>query len=180
MSGPRISVSTQIGGKTKRIGRRKFISAYLITINTNKRPQSMVLMEHFNNTFKGHLDELFETADHYKDGNLVVYNNDPDGHTKVESIDAKTRIEIGEDPRGGRIHSHTVLKIIHRTSIFKIDGKFIREWFRQKMGLNVYINIKLIPANVEAAEIYVDKTLDEQQDLRDTPAEPIINELNSQ
>lgn len=177
---PKLKVSTRIGGKTIKTKRREFISAYMITINTNQRPQSLVNAQQFSATFAGHLDELFETEDHYRDGNMVIYNNDPDGWDKVISTDVKTTIELGENAKGGRIHSHTILKMRHTTSIYKIERQFIMKWFRERMGINMFVNVKLIPANVEAAEIYIEKTLDREQSLEGTPAEPLIEALNSQ
>ena len=176
---PKLKVSTKIGGKTVQ-RRREFISAYMITINTNQRPQSLVNAQEFSRQFKIHLDGLFDELDHYRDGNMVIYNNDPDGYDKLNNIDVKTTIELGEKAKGGRIHSHTVLKLRHNTSIFKIERKFIQKWFKDKMGITMFVNIKVIPANVESAELYIEKTLDREIDLQGTPVEPLIRELNSQ
>lgn len=138
----------------------KRVSAYLVTISTNQRPKESELNS-FGENFNSHIEKLFSTKKHYKDDEGFVEYFDYGSAHLIDEVKVKSTIEMGENPHGGRIHAHVIVKIRHHTKIRKLLKSFIQEYLQDKMGINTYVTIKFAHANIDSMKIYINKTLDE-------------------
>lgn len=158
---PRIVVEQASGSSTSSAERQ---SNYHITISTNVRPTTQHQTDQLVEALAACSEHVFGT-----DACLarIVHFNKP-GHywddKYVQSVDMKHAPEVGNNPQGGRVHTHIVLKIKHTSNItithsVPIIRKLFFETGRlEPLGVkNLYIKIQLIRNEQEALQRYLDK-----------------------
>lgn len=118
------------GYHDKRGTRRKHVSVFLITLNTNIR---MGVEE-----ARGHTDPLYDMAEgvFLPEARLKELVSFPRGGSftddTIESVKSDARVEIGHNNRGARLHLHVGLKIFH-WSFIRLDPKRIKEMANEEL-----------------------------------------------
>ena len=147
--------------------RQKISSGFFVTINTNQSPTTKEEAISMARELEEATKEIFENLDNYVDGELLTYNGDDKffgtfDESDIEDINVHTAVELGENARGGRIHSHTLIQIIHWTNI-QINCEWIKQKIAEMLGLyNVYCNVKFVPGSRDSVLLYIDKNVRKQ------------------
>ena len=142
---------------------KKHYSDFLITVNTNFKPapntgEAEYMFDRLQNTmkdvFENNTEKIiqFPAQDHH--GNPLPPANYYDN---VKSVDVEFVLEIGNRPRGGRIHSHATVKVVHDAYI-RMDRKAIHEMIMARLGFNFHLDIKATSVQHKYVEDYLRKT----------------------
>jgi len=141
-------------------------SNFLITINTNVKPKTEEEFNEVQEAFEDFLTWLFHKE--HADERLFKFINLPsrgikgkksDFPEKFKRIDSETVIELGQSRRGGRIHSHTLLEVTHKSGI-QIDAELIKKEAEEHLGdlvKGVYVNVKFINGTAKTILSYIRK-----------------------
>jgi ribosomal protein S16 len=120
-------------------------SGFFVTVNTNKKPRTQLELDSITQALREGIADLC-SDDGFKQ---VIYFLIA-GHTfekHIVNIKVEYAIEIGTSPRGGRIHAHLYIQVVHKSKI-RLDKKKIEEIllkYLRKYGINsLYINIRVI------------------------------------
>ncbi len=133
-------------------------SNWHLTINPNKYPLIPEQITEFKEELSGVLKELYAQK-HVP----LLFTFDIPGHMwgdeYVKSVDIKYAVEVGHSPGGGRIHSHSIIKVVHNSSI-KLDLQYIRKFLKEKYGYPVYVHYNMVKTD-QALEDYLEKDQEE-------------------
>lgn len=144
-------------------GPRQRHSDFHITVSTNKRPVPGLVealgqaVETVFNSDVG-LAQIIHFTDRAPNWHRYPLD-DPSNTSVIQDIDGEHVEEVGEDARGGRVHSHIILNIKHKSNIQigKGDVKrlILQTGLLQPFGVNtLYTHIKLLPNVQEAIREY--------------------------
>lgn len=138
-----------------------FYSRWHLLVNSNVRGTD------------GDVDKANRIANILKDSIKCVFNDhaqnvffskvpgDKFESPTIESVKIKMAAEIGEDPRGGRIHVHCIIDVVHHT-ILQINVPEMRRDLRECIQQRdpdlpfPFMRLKWIPVN-QAIEKYIGK-----------------------
>jgi hypothetical protein len=100
----------------------------------------------------------FKDNDGKEDNWRDVFN-----HNLLVDIEPSNAIEVGTKKKGGRVHSHTVIKVKHKTKIH-LNRAYIKEVFLNRLSrfgvTNPHIYIRAFGNPVESVEDYLQKAID--------------------
>lgn len=139
--------------------RKTFFSIWHVIISSNVKTKdletaydiSQDLKQSFIHTFRDKSQEVFDVK---RPGDQF------DSHT-VEKIKLRYAPEIGEDPKGGRVHLHALVEVEHHT-ILQVNRKKANELIRESLRenpwiVNPWVDIKWVPASYKNMEHYLGK-----------------------
>lgn len=133
-------------------------SDFLVTINTNFRPKDRVEMDEVQSALERAVEDM-STPSGLREVVRVLEPNVTLTAANVKNVDVEYAGEVGESAKGGRVHSHTIIKVTHTTKI-QMDPKkissFVMASIESPHVKNVHVNIKLLPTN-GYAEDYLHK-----------------------
>jgi len=157
MSRPRI--------RTRRVTGEKNVDKYsnfFITINTNKRPASNTL---FRDKLIQQLNALSQYLTGTEEGVRAIIKYVIKGKTRsgiafpedtsksfpanIIDVDSKYQVEVGKHARGGRVHVHILMRVVHR-DLIQIRREAIVALTKHFVpvtatGGNPHVHIKVIP-----------------------------------
>jgi hypothetical protein len=134
---------------------RTHYSNFLVTINTNYRPQYQDDLADVAQNLENAMYQLF-THENLKKVLSFKYGGD---YSQVEDIDVEFGREVGTHSKGGRLHSHSIVRIKHYTHLRLIPGeisRIIKEQMNDQRVKNVYVNVKWFQGE-QFLEDYIEK-----------------------
>jgi hypothetical protein len=155
-------------------------SNFFVTIQTNYKPKGQYDFHKVHDAFKNLLKE--EVFDASLDKFIVFHKSgigdSYDTDTFAEPI-SETNIELGKNRRGGRLHSHSILTLHHKSNI-QLDGNAIRDFVNLHMApygvKGSFVVVKYIPATMHYLLEYVRK--DQNEKLSMDELEDAFQKLN--
>lgn len=157
---PRVTVSgSDVVGRHQRERQRFKFSNFLVTINTNVRPQSQEAIDSLAPTFA---DTLRYLLSHEGLSRIISFGKAGDDYYSgaLDNVDAKFNMEVGENTKGGRLHSHITIFIKHHSFIRLVTSE-IQNIVQEHMELphKPHVDIRIIRGNENALE-YLQKMAD--------------------
>ena len=143
-------------------GRKLEHSNFFITINTQKKIDSLDDPEGFQERFENVLRDLFQNET-YQDELIVFKNPDDAPHMEelITDIFTSGRMEIGGIQR--KLHGH-ILYEIHHYSRLHLSFDFIKDFVKAEMGIeeDIHLYIKLVHnhrkmSETERVQMYSEK-----------------------
>lgn len=131
-------------------------SNFLITLNTNRYPESqMQQSEMARKLYKG-ASRLLKDHDRVEEILKFMEPGVEYGDGRVKSVTSKIAVERG--PKLGRMHLHLFVRVIHDTKIH-IDRQGLQEAMKELTGIDFpYVNIRHVKANpFSEVEQYLEK-----------------------
>jgi hypothetical protein len=143
-------------------------SSFHVTVSSNQKPGTNEESHALAGQMRQLVGELYNDEDNLRGLIEFLDGNNYDSGL-IDKIDTTFSVELGRDPRGGRIHSHAIMHIVHHSKI-RLNVDFIRQYFIQQMDLtDVHINIDVIKTDRKLVD-YIGK---------DSTGEPVQFESSS-
>lgn len=160
---PRVSVQDLGVGRTPRSRPVEVIkhSAFFITINTNKGAIHCDI-DALIPEFRAALRDLYGRPG--LRAGLIRFLVPGEGMEKVISTDSRFKVEIGQHPKGSRVHSHALYQVKHQTMIrlnIPVIYQFILERIRSCPLTNLYVHIDVVPFAESDIMAYLNKYIDD-------------------
>lgn len=166
-------------------------SKFFITVNTNKRPRGdeeirrMLMamentMEYVTNRPQSYIKFVMAIGrEHPYD---IVPDRSKNFNQNIVSVDSEYGVELGGENegtisrggrgRGGRIHSHSLLKIVHRDAKIQLHYGKLKAFFIRVMNRNG-LNVRNIHLDVK--QVHSDSAIRRYLSKASPVAEQIIN-----
>jgi hypothetical protein len=145
--------------KGKEKARKPHFSNWHLVVNSNKVPRgtddanriAQIMKDAIADTFRNHILEVF----YVRPPATEELNRET-----IEKIKIQQAAEVGHDPRGGRVHVHALIKVVHFT-LLQINRKNLRSLicgYMSQHGIsdNCYIDLKWVPSE-KPLELYLRK-----------------------
>lgn len=151
MSLPPLTTDSNKPPKTKH-------SDFLITINTNYRPKLTPDSKDVGKVLSKAINKL---NTHENLTKIITLDGTDTYAASIKKIKAQFAVEIGQNPKGRRIHAHLILQVDH-TSRIQINIPVLREVVDgllddPRIKKPVYVNVKYTPSG-RSVEDYIKKT----------------------
>lgn len=147
-------------------GRKQHYSNFLLTVNSNFRPSSR--------------EEALEMRDRLRTGmkalcteqgmrSSIKFLNGGNYYDNIlEPIDVEFAAELGEDPKGSRIHVHALMKLVHNDKV-QLNREAIKSVVGSASGIpSLYVNAKWVPSE-RTVQDYIKKQQAQPQPQPATP-----------
>lgn len=152
-------------------------SSFHVTVSSNKKPSTNEESYALADNMREQVGSLFNEEENLR-GLITFLDGSTYDDGKIQKIETTFSIELGRDPRGGRIHSHAVIHIIHHSKI-RLNQAFIRQYFIQHMDVSdVHIDIEVIKTDRRLLD-YIAKDaaaepvpFDQSQSISNSSGEP--------
>jgi hypothetical protein len=96
-----------------------------VTVNTNKKPHSEAEESALYDELQHLIEDVMFTD--YEIKKILPMDNP---NAIYEVIMSNLALETGQKPRGGRVHAHFILNIVHGTNfVLKRANRQFKEWF---------------------------------------------------
>ncbi|KAM9999501.1 hypothetical protein ACTFIY_004586 [Dictyostelium cf. discoideum] len=134
-------------------------SNFLLTINTQKRPttneEAQQIADQLNNVM-----DTFLTSPKHRNNLFTIRPGGEDTvdglPPKIHKLEIEYAVEVGKELKGGRVHSHTVIKTIHNTQIH-VNTDYVRKTMPGLLGVgNVFVHCRFIRTD-HSVEEYIRK-----------------------
>jgi len=133
-------------------------SMFLVTINPNIIPSDQDDAQHWGSILEESVKEVF-SKDNAERWIKFLDDGDMDD---VESIKGSYGVEIGKKARGGRLHLHMLIEVLHNSKIH-LNLQNIREDLNAAMKENgissVYVNVRAVKGGEYSIRNYILKDL---------------------
>lgn len=126
-----------------------FFSMWHVLVSSNVKTEDMDIANDIGEDLKQSI--VFAFKEHAEDVFVVKRAGDEFDSDTVERIKISFAAEVGEDPKGGRVHVHSLIEVEHHT-ILQVNSKAAQEKIREYLQKNdnilgAYINIKWVPTS---------------------------------
>jgi hypothetical protein len=121
-------------------------SAFFLTINTNKKPANKIEEVTLIDWLQSGLEHTFSRENLPKALTDLTTGREPVLAVLGEVI-LKYGVEVGQKPKGGRVHAHSLLKIQHNTKLHINPGSVKSQLVEYFKGndvpvLSLYVNVR--------------------------------------
>jgi len=171
MSGVRLEIERVVNQQLPRtsLGRKEHYSKFHVMWSSNVRPvtsqEGMELVEEMDHVFNQVMNE--RPADFFKFSSLGkkgTFKVDPEvwNSQNIRRYKIRFVIEKGSHPKGGRIHLHALVFVVHYTYL-QIESSVLKELLCKRLEdqnslvKGCYLKIQWVPAT-EALENYIGKS----------------------
>eukprot|EP01132_Coremiostelium_polycephalum_P009341 gene9341-11457_t len=160
--------------KIKPIVEKKKYSCFHLTINTQYQPKTDGEASEVGEKLASAMDLLFNNESYSKNLFKIIQPRE-DGLDRINDVKIEYSIEIGKNPKGGRVHSHSIIDTEHNTKI-NLDVDYIRSTLPSLMNdsrvsSNFYVNVKAVLSKKNLEE-YIRK--DQQPQPQNNKSDPIV------
>lgn len=138
--------------------RKTFFSQWHVLVSSNVKTYDIGTANQIADDLKSAVRYAFES-----NGSQVfrvMREGDSFDSDSIEKIKISYAAEIGEDPKGGRVHIHAIIEVEHHTILqinIPVAVKIIKEQLKSNpFILGAYVNIKWVPTS-KPLEHYIGK-----------------------
>lgn len=126
-----------------------FFSMWHVLVSSNVKTEDSGIANDIGEDLKQSI--VYAFRDHGEEVFVVKRPGDEFDSDTVERIKISFAAEVGEDPKGGRVHVHSLVEVEHHT-ILQVNPKAAQEKIREYLQKNdnimgAYINIKWVPTS---------------------------------
>lgn len=129
--------------KTGKKGGPRYTDIF-VTVNTNRKPYSRAEESSLYDELEGIVRDKLMTEEGLRAGLPMA-----DPNKIMEVTMPMLSLETGKKPRGGRVHAHFILNIVHSTNfILKVANAHMKKWFDKQFswftgenGCNVHVRL---------------------------------------
>lgn len=139
-------------------------SNFLLTVNTQQRPKTDEEAREIAGRLSSAMDSFLKSPQHQSNlFKLTPGKETTDGRpAEIRSLNFEFAVEVGKGAKGGRVHSHTIIKTIHNTHI-QVDAEYVRQVMPAMVGVpKLFVNVRWLRTD-HSVEDYIRK----DQDLGD-------------
>jgi len=150
----------------KRKGKKEKYTNLLITISTNYKPINENDYEEKAEEFSEILENFFQPDTMHENFMDFIKPNENDNWDSetILNVNVRSVIEHGKGKMGGRIHSHTILEITHKSKLW-VNVEKIKKHMDNNLSFvkGVYVNVRLVPEGLKYILQYVKKDEEEEE-----------------
>lgn len=139
--------------------RKTYFSMWHVLVSSNVKTENTQVREEIAESLKQAVVYAFK--DNGESVFKVLKEGDSFDSVSIENVKISYAAEVGEDPKGGRVHLHTLVEVEHHTRLqinFGVCNKMIKDKCQELSPhiLGAYVNIKWVPTS-RPLEHYIGK-----------------------
>ena len=141
--------------------RRLRNSNFFITISTNVKPRTAQEGSAIGSLLEQGTDRMFSEDVLPAFFRFLPPFEKDTYQANLKEIDVDKRVEIGSRPRGGRVHSHALMEVVHDSKIH-LNYDAMRQWLRENVRhpriTGWHLDVQTIRGNRRAILDYIRKS----------------------
>lgn len=149
-------ITEQTAGAKVQAERKTYYSMWHVLVSSNVKTDDLATANEIASCLKTGFASTFRD----RPNDVFIIRGGEWGSELIDSLKIQYAAEIGEDPRGGRVHLHALVTVVHHDNV-RINGPALQVILREHCMdhpfiKNIFVRVKWVPTS-KPLEDYIGK-----------------------